>query len=313
MREAPEWIHATLVVRCGAEQALCANAALEEALHNIIAESAKHGLLVVASDTEPRLADGTVGSITPHTPLSHEAQSRVDELVSANRRKDEFLAILGHELRTPLAAIHHAIHLLNSQSVEPHSRERMQALIERQVHRMTQLVDDLLDLSRITHGRLSLQRERLDLRTVVSDAIETLEPQIRERQQWLTTSSPDAPVFVHADSRRLEQVFINLLGNASRYTDAGGELSMRMYTQNGQAGVAIRDTGIGIAPEVVPRIFDLFTQADATSRRSEAGLGVGLALVRSLVELHGGSVTAASAGLGRGSEFIVCLPMAAGS
>jgi signal transduction histidine kinase len=254
-----------------------------------------------------RILDRVVRDISPHTRPLRQARLRVEELTTANRRKDEFLAMLSHELRSPLAAIQNAVRLLSSQTETP-PRQKTQALIERQVRRMTQLVDDLLDISRISHGRLHLQRERIDLRVVVSNAIETLELDINERHQRLTTALPDAPVWLQADPWRLEQVFVDLLANASRYTDAGGELAVWVDTRDGQAVVGIRDSGIGIAPDALPHIFDLFKQADQAAPRSKSGLGIGLALVRNLVELHGGSVTAASAGIGQGSEFTVRLP-----
>jgi len=255
-----------------------------------------------------RILDRVVHDISPHTRPLRQARLRVQELTAANRRKDEFLAMLSHELRSPLAAIQNAVRLLSSQTGETPARQRTQALIERQVRRMTQLVDDLLDVSRISHGRLHLQRERIDLRVVVSNAIETLELDINERHQQLTTALPDAPVWLKADPWRLEQVFVNLLANASRYTDAHGELAVWVDTRDGQAVAGIRDSGIGIAPDALPHIFDLFKQADQAAPRSKSGLGIGLALVRNLVELHGGSVTAASAGIGQGSEFTVRLP-----
>ncbi len=255
-----------------------------------------------------RILDSAVRDITPYTRPLRQARLRVEELTTANRRKDEFLAMLSHELRSPLAAIQNAVRLLSSQTGETPPQHRTQALIERQVRRMTQLVDDLLDVSRISHGRLHLQRERIDLRVVVSNAIETLESDINERHQQLTTALPDAPVWLQADPWRLEQVFVNLLANASKYTDAGGELAVWVHTRDGQAVVGIRDSGIGIAPDALAHIFDLFRQADEAAPRSKSGLGIGLALVRNLLELHGGSVTATSAGIGQGSEFTVRLP-----
>ena len=255
-----------------------------------------------------RILGSVVRDISPHARPLRQARLRVQELTTANRRKDEFLAMLSHELRSPLAAIQNAVRLLSSQTGETPPRHRTQALIERQVRRMTQLVDDLLDVSRISHGRLHLQRERIDLRVVVSNAIETLESDINEHHQQLTTALPDAPVWLQADPWRLEQVFVNLLANASRYTDAGGELAVWVHTRDGQAVVGIRDSGIGIAPDALPHIFDLVKRADEAAPRSKSGLGIGLALVRNLVELHGGSVTAASAGIGQGSEFTVRLP-----
>jgi signal transduction histidine kinase len=246
--------------------------------------------------------------ITPQRwPL--QARLRIEELAAANRRKDEFLAMLSHELRSPLASIHYAVLLLDRQMGAALAQHRMQAVIERQLRRMTHLVDELLDVSRITSGRMHLQRERLDLRDVVNHALETLESDITERHHRLSTELPDMPVWLEGDPYRLEQVFVNLLANASRYTDAGGELAVWIHTIDGQAVVRVRDSGIGIAPDALPHIFDLFKQAHEDDPRSKAGLGVGLAVVRTLVELHGGSVAAASAGSGQGSEFTVRLPI----
>jgi len=252
--------------------------------------------------------DSPICDITPYTRPLLQARLQVQELALANRRKDEFLAILSHELRSPLATIKNAVCLLNSPTHESAVRQKAQALIERQVGRMTQLVDDLLDVSRITQGRLQLQRERMDLRVVVSNAIETLESDINARHQTLVAALPDAPVWVRADPWRLEQVFVNLLANASKFTEAGAVLTVWVHTRDGQAVVRIQDPGMGITPEALPHIFDLFRQADGAASRSKSGLGIGLALVRTLVELHGGSVSAASAGPMQGSEFTVRLP-----
>lgn len=237
-----------------------------------------------------------------------QALLQVHELASANRSKDEFLAMLSHELRSPLASIGYALALLREPAGEASARQRMQALIERQLGRVTQLVDELLDVSRITNGRLHLQRERVDLRVVVINAIETLESDLNERNQQLAIKLPDAPMWLQGDQCRLEQVFVNLLANASRYSDAGGSLAVCVHEGDGEAVVRIRDSGIGIAPNALPHIFDLFKQANEADPRSKVGLGVGLAVVRRLVELHDGSVTAVSAGCGQGSEFTVRLP-----
>ena len=258
----------------------------------------------------PRYGSTAASDVSGSTSdLLHQARRRVEELANANRRKDEFLAVLGHELRSPLASIVNGIHLLIHHKQDALASQKMQAMIERQVGRMTQLVDDLLDVSRITHGRLRLQREQIDLREVVSNAIQTLESDIRQRNHRVTLSLPDAPVWLLADPGRLEQVFVNLLANASKYTDTGGELTVAGRVQDDQAVVRVRDSGMGIAAEVLPHLFDLFWQADAAVSRSQSGLGVGLALVRNLVESHGGLVTAHSAGPGQGSEFTVYLPL----
>ncbi|MEJ1961494.1 MAG: HAMP domain-containing sensor histidine kinase [Gammaproteobacteria bacterium] len=230
-----------------------------------------------------------------------------EELASANRRKDEILAMVSHELRSPLASVHYAVRLLGEQVGEAPGGRRLRLLIERQLGRMAYLVDQLLDVSRITGGRVHLQRERLDLRVIVSNAIETVEPEINARQHRLSAELPDAPVWLQADPRRLEQVFVNLLSNASRYTDSGGALALWVHKQRDEAVVRVWDSGVGIAPEDLPHIFDLFRQSDAADPHSRSGLGVGLAVVRALVESHGGSVLATSAGRGQGSEFTVRL------
>jgi len=280
------------------------------------AESIQVPLASRRGATEKPPAQGVIGAefvniiadiARPDRPL-RRTRLRAEELVRANRRKDEFLAMISHELRSPLASIHNAVRFLGNPIGKGPARQRMQALLERQVRRMTQLVDDLLDVSRITSGRLHLQRERIDLRVVVNNAIESLEPDITAHNHRLTTALPDAPVWLQADPCRLEQVFVNLLANAARYTDAGGELTVWVHRREGQAVIRIRDSGIGIAPDALPHIFDLFKQANEADPRSKSGLGIGLAVVRNLVELHGGSVTAASAGSGQGSEFTVRLP-----
>jgi len=255
-----------------------------------------------------RVYGGAVDDIAPHSCTLRQAQLRVEELVDADRRKDEFLAMLGHELRNPLGAIKNSVGLLQSEQEQTSAQRRAQALIDRQVRRMMRLVDDLLDVSRIRHGYLSLQRERIDLRAAVSNAVETLESETKERGQQLGMALPGEPVWVLADPERLEQVFVNLLANASRYTDAGGEIAVFVHLSDGHAVVRVRDTGIGIAPQALPHVFDLYRQADEANPRSRAGLGIGLALVRQLVQLHGGTVSVASAGLGQGSEFTVHLP-----
>jgi signal transduction histidine kinase len=255
-----------------------------------------------------RAPGGAVGDVAPHGRTLRQAQLSVEELVKADRRKDDFLAMLGHELRNPLEAIKNAADLMQSGQGEASARQRAHALIERQVRIMTRLVDDLLDVSRIRNGHLYLQCQRTDLCAVVRNAIETLESQVNERRQQLSVALPSEPVWLQADPGRLEQVFVNLLANASQYTDAGGGIAVSMHLRGGHADVRMQDTGIGIAPEALPHVFDLYRQADRANPRSRAGLGVGLALVRKLVELHGGEASVVSAGLGQGSEFTVRLP-----
>ena len=267
-------------------------------------------MTLVAGSGQARGA--AVGEGAPYRRPSREAR-RVEKLVSTDRHKDEFLATLAQELRNPMGVIRNALTLLQREQGMTPGGQRAQALIECQVRRMTRLVDDLLDLSRIRKGQLYLQRERIDLRTVVRNAVETLEPEVSERRQQLTVALPQSPVWVQADLLRLEQVFVSLLTNSSRYTDAGGELSVFMHVGNHRVVVRFRDTGIGIAPDALPHLCDLFMHADAAPPCAQAGLGIGLALARSLVALHGGRMTAASAGLGQGSELTVHLLQEAAS
>ncbi len=284
-----------------------APAALAGIPDSFIASCAKPRFLVVRRGTPELIHRGGASIDGLETRQSTATRRRMEELVTANRRKDEFLGMLGHELRSPLASIQNAIYILSSQAAEP-TRQRTQALIQRQVWHMEKLIEDLLDISRISRGHLRVRFERIDLRAVLGNAIETLESDINERDHRITATLPDAPVWLQGDPCRLEQVFVNLLANASKYTDAGGELAVHLHAQDCQAVVRILDSGIGIAPEVLPHIFDLFKQADEATVRSKSGLGIGLAVVHNLIELHGGSVTAASDGRGQGSEFTVRLP-----
>ena len=237
-------------------------------------------------------------------------RTQIDELFGAHDLKDEFLAILGHELRSPLNAVQNAVRILSGDSgQDPFVQKRMHALIERQVRHMTQLTASLLDVSRISRGELRLHSERIDLRAVLGQAIETMEPDLQQRGHQLATLWPDTPVWLHGDADRLNEVFRNLLGNASKYTPPGGDLGLSLRLRDRDAVVCVRDSGIGIAPEALAQIFDLFMQADQAAACSRSGLGIGLALVRTLVELHGGRVSAFSAGPCQGSEFTVCLPL----
>jgi len=231
-----------------------------------------------------------------------------EELREADRRKDEFLAMLAHELRNPLAPISAAAQLLKMPGLKPELIIKTSEVIGRQVRHMTSLVDDLLDVSRVTRGLISLDRKRLRISEVVTDAVEQVRPLITVRRQELLISLPMDSIKLDGDQKRLVQVLTNLLNNAAKYTPEGGRLELSVTTEGAQVGVCVRDNGIGIAPELLPGVFDLFTQAERTPDRSQGGLGLGLALVRSLVVLHGGSVTADSEGCQRGSSFCVKLP-----
>ena len=239
-----------------------------------------------------------------HAQVSRQAQN----LTEANRHKDEFLAVLGHELRNPLAPIRNAVALLGSDDPDPETVRWARDIMGRQVRNMVRLVDDLLDLSRIMQGKLDLRTQRCDLAAVIADAVETARPVIDAKGHALSISLPGEPVPLDADPIRLAQALVNLLNNAAKYTDPGGRIDLTAVRDGAEAVVVVSDGGVGIAPELLPQVFDLFTQEGRSLSRSQGGLGIGLTLVRNLVEMHGGSVSARSEGLGRGSEFVVRLP-----
>jgi CheY-like chemotaxis protein len=226
-----------------------------------------------------------------------------------DRRKDEFLAMLGHELRNPLAPIRNAVRVLREQPAPDPAAVQMHDMIDRQVRQLTRLVDDLLDMSRINRGLVELRKEPVALSEVVARAIETTRPLFDERQHRLEVSLPSEPLTMDADPARLEQMLSNLLNNAARYTEPGGCVWLAVACEGGDAVLRVQDTGIGIRPELVPHLFDLFTQGDRVSGAASEGLGIGLTLVRRLAEMHGGSVSASSPGPGQGSAFVVRLPL----
>ncbi|HEX5631868.1 MAG TPA: ATP-binding protein, partial [Gemmatimonadales bacterium] len=229
-------------------------------------------------------------------------------LAEGDRRKDEFLATLAHELRNPLAPLRNALYLLRVADASEATLQSVLAMMERQVAVLVRLVDDLLEISRISRGKITLHRERFPLSEAVLGAVETARPVIEAGGHALSVTMPDAPLWLHADRVRLSQVIANLLSNAAKYTPGGGHITLTARAEDGHAVLVVRDDGIGIQPEALPRIFDLFVQADQSRSRAQGGLGIGLTLVRKIVELHGGTVLATSEGTGRGSEFIVRLP-----
>ncbi|MGH8288553.1 MAG: ATP-binding protein [Steroidobacteraceae bacterium] len=271
-------------------------------------------LEVLISEPEQPLVLATNRDVTERKRLEDSLRGRVDELAAADRHKSEFLAVLAHELRNPLAPLRNGIEILKSVPAGDPRGARAKELIERQARTLTRLVDDLLDTARINRGQVQLRREPLDLRPVVTHATDTLREAIDSRRHALTVSLPPEPVNVAGDATRLEQVLGNLLNNAAKYTPEGGQIMVSLAeTGNGsgsEAVVRVRDTGVGISAEMLPRVFDLFSQADRSLAHSQGGLGIGLSLVRSLIELHGGRVAASSDGLGKGSEFAVYLPLA---
>ncbi len=237
-----------------------------------------------------------------------ENASLYREVEQASRAKDDFLAMLGHELRNPLAPIVTALELMRTKPDAAHPRAL--SIIERQVKHLVRLVDDLLDVSRIAQGKVALDKERLEMRELVARAIEISEPLLAERRHQITTDVAQDLV-VHGDSVRLSQVIANLLNNAAKYTEPGGHIAVSAREFGGDIEIRVKDDGMGIAPDMLPRVFDLFTQERQTIDRSQGGLGLGLAIVRSIVKLHGGSVEAHSAGAGQGSEFVIRLPRSA--
>ncbi len=254
------------------------------------------------------LADGQYGAVCYFRNVSAHVKARV-ALETADRQKNEFLAMLAHELRNPLAPIRNAGEIL-SRALPPNSPTHAAiAMVKRQVTQLTRLVDDLLDVSRITQGRVELKREPLDLANVISQAVEMVEPLFRERQHEVSVVSSYPALHVNGDMTRLVQTVVNMLTNAAKYTDLGGRIRVQSRTDGAFALVEISDTGAGISPELLPRVFDLFVQGDRTLDRSLGGLGIGLSVARRLVEMHGGRVAAQSPGLGRGSTFSLWLPL----
>jgi signal transduction histidine kinase/ActR/RegA family two-component response regulator len=245
----------------------------------------------------------TLHDITDRKRAEEEAREGV-------RRRDEFLAILSHELRNPLAAIVNAAQVMHQRSFDDQMLSRARQIIERQGQQMTRLLDDLLDVSRVSRGKIQLRKEPLDLVQSAHEAMQVVHPFVQSRHLALHVDFHDQPLIVEADSARMLQVLINLLTNAAKYTPAEGEIHVTARREGGQAVFEVRDTGIGIAPEMLRSIFDPFVQETVNLARSEAGLGIGLSLVRSLAELHGGSVTAASPGVNQGSTFTVHWPLA---
>jgi signal transduction histidine kinase len=231
-----------------------------------------------------------------------------EALRNADRRKDEFLATLAHELRNPLAPIRNGLHLMRMADGDTGTARQARDMMERQVSHLVRLVDDLLELSRITRGKVDLRTEKLDLAAVVLSAVETSRPAIEAARHKLDISLPAEPVTLEADFVRVAQVIANLLNNAAKYTDPGGTITIAVRREGSDAAVSVKDTGVGIAAEMLPSIFDMFAQGSRTIDRAQGGLGIGLTLSRNLVELHGGKIEAKSDGPGHGAEFIVRLP-----
>ena len=241
--------------------------------------------------------------------LEAALRGKIDELAEVDRRKDEFLAMLGHELRNPLAPVTTALQIMRIHESEPSRVARSREIVERQIEHMTRLIDDLLDVSRITRGKIELREQPLLLSSVVERAIESARPLIDERGHRIALDLPAEPVTFLADPARLSQVFANLLNNAAKYTDVGGRIWVRARVEGKDLVVAVKDDGPGLTKELRSYVFDLFMQGPQSRTRARGGLGIGLTLVRRLVELHGGTVDALSEGPGKGTEFVVRLPL----
>ena len=241
--------------------------------------------------------------------LSDDLRHYAATMVEADRHKNEFLAMLAHELRNPLAPISNALQIIRLAPGDAQSVRGAAEMMERQVGQMVRLVDDLLDVNRISRGTIELRRERVELASVVCHAVEASRPAMESAEQALTITLPPQPIYLNADQTRLAQVMGNLLNNANKYTDKGGRIGLTVECEGEQAVIRVRDNGIGIAADELPHIFDMFSQVDTSLKRSVGGLGIGLALVKNLVEMHGGTVEVYSTGVGQGSEFVVRLPI----
>ncbi len=241
--------------------------------------------------------------------VEEELRQVAAELSEADRRKNEFLATLAHELLNPLAPIRNGLQLIRLAGGEAATVEQARTMMERQLTQLVRLVDDLMDISRISRGKITFQKERVELAAVVNSAVESSRPLIEQQGHELTVMLPKQPVIIDADLTRLAQIFLNLLNNAAKYSDRGGHIWLTAERQGSDVVVSVRDTGIGIAADQLPRIFEMFSQVDRSLEKSQGGLGIGLTLVKRLVEMHGGSVEAHSEGPGKGSEFVVRLPV----
>lgn len=253
---------------------------------------------------------GATRDVTNRKRDEQAIRDQAQRLLEADRAKDDFLATLSHELRNPLAPLRSGLALLRANPRVLPEVDRIHVVMDRQVTHLARLVDDLLEMSRVTHGKLSLRKERLDLATVIRTAVETSEPLIRERRHDLRASLPDNPIVVDGDPVRIAQVISNILNNAAKYTDDGGWITLEAFARDDHAEVRVTDNGAGIASEVLPRIFDMFSRGEITSGHGKDGLGIGLALSRRLAEMHGGTLEASSAGRGQGTCLTFRVPLA---
>ncbi len=297
--------HLTIIRRLGLKSYICIP---------VCSRTGTLGVLTFATAESGRVYD--TNDLAAAEDLAHRAAIAVENasllaaLKASDRRKDEFLAMLAHELRNPLAPIRNAVQIFRGKGPLVPELQWATEVIDRQVHQMTRLVDDLLDVSRITKGKIELRKEPVELAMVVNSAVEASRPLIEKWSHELTVTIPPQPIHLEADPTRLAQVLLNLLNNAAKYMDKGGRIWLTAERQRDHVLIRVKDAGIGIPTEMLPRVFDMFTQVDRSLERSEGGLGIGLTLVQRLVEMHGGTAEAHSDGPGKGSEFVVRLPLA---
>ncbi len=280
----------------------------------LVARGKTHGVLCFAFASSGKSFDNAefalAADIAGRLAIALDNCLLFKSIQDADQRKNEFLATLSHELRNPLAPIRTALHSMHLSGLWPAEGRELREMIERQIERMTHLVDDLLDVARITQGKIQLRKEKVELGAKIMRALETSRPQIEDVGHQLCVSLPKEDIWVEGDRVRLQQILENLLINAGKYTSPGGRIDVNMRAERDEAVIRIRDTGVGIAPDMLPKIWEMFAQADNASDHARSGLGIGLSLARQLVHLHAGSIDAASEGLGKGSEFTVRLPLA---
>ncbi|HLJ91893.1 MAG TPA: ATP-binding protein [Gemmataceae bacterium] len=296
-----EFLEETLDRPLGYREVLAIGLALDEAI------SASVVKYVQGRDQE--FHELQANHIEENRQVQQRLRVQAEALREADRHKNEFLAMLAHELRNPLAPVRNAVQFLMLKGSADPELQWAGEVIDRQVQHMSRMVDDLLDISRIAQGKIKLEKVPVELATVVARAMEMVRPLVDARKHQATIAIPPEPVWLEADPPRVVQVLANLLTNAAKYTDEGGQIWLTMERQADEAVITVRDTGIGIPSEMLPKVFDLFAQGDRNPDPSQGGLGIGLSLVRSLVDLHGGRVQASSAGRGHGSEFVVHLPI----
>lgn len=298
---------------------LAANAALLEEVRLLRQENTEFAMQLAdakmgsRSDRETRraalnLMEDAVDARRAEQRENVERRRAESELRDADKRKDEFLAMLAHELRNPLAPIRNSMHILRMAGTDSGTAERIFEMLERQIGHMVRLVDDLMEVSRITRGQMELRKEQVELASIVRSAVETSRPMIEAACQPLAISLPADPIMLYVDPFRLSQVLVNLLNNASKYSDKGDQIWLTARCEETHVVFSVRDSGLGIPSTMLQKIFSLFTQVDSSLGRAQGGLGIGLTLVRSLIEAHGGSVEACSDGPGKGSEFIIRIP-----